>query len=271
MTDILKFITNIFPNLIRIIKMFNLNNKSFFINEYRKNVTVYKNGHGFIINSINMHILKPNEMNEFERYINIEDSKKGNVFPEFSDILKCKKADRFTKFGFWCSCDKTDVIHGIEEKYWSSDGSEDNRSKRNPQIIKWIINFNNNTLCKNDKINITYTMSIPNMFPINNFMFDKNICPDSFNSDMSSALRVKHYSEKLVYTIAFEKGEENERGMDFDYKPKCYRITEKPNRNMNKKPIQGKNMSDNFYERYEFTVKKPKFNDLIKINWKFKE
>jgi len=269
MIEFLKLIPNIISNLLRFFKMLNLNNKNFFIKEYRKSVTVYKNGHGFVVNSLNINVLKPNETKQFKRRINIAGSKKQNKFPTLSKMLETSKIDRFTSFGFWCSCDKNDVVQCIEEKYWNYDENEDVNSRDNPRELKWIIEFNSNNLRKNDNFNITYTFSIPDMYPIDNFKFDGNNCPNTEDTNMYCTTCVEHYLEKMVYIIAFEKDEEKEKGMDFKSKPLCTSITKRQNSKTNKKPISGKNISDNFYERYEFTVNKPKFNDIIKISWEF--
>ena len=77
---------------------------SFYVDDYNKTVTIYKDGHGIITNAFRIKVLDWQKFNMqgLERYFDInETSKKSTLFPDFRDMMSIKKSKRFSEYGFW--------------------------------------------------------------------------------------------------------------------------------------------------------------------------
>ena len=73
----------------------------FYFENYTKHVTVYKEGHGIIINTFDIKINNKENFKEIKRKLNIEDGKTDAIFPKLSVMKQTNSYDRFnTVFGY---------------------------------------------------------------------------------------------------------------------------------------------------------------------------
>lgn len=241
----------------------------FIILNSKKSVTIFGNGHGVVTCSFDIYVVNPENFHYFNRAINVEDGDKNFKFPKLEVMLKLSKSKRFQECGFWYNCDN-EIISDVEEFYWDDNIPEEENPNliNNDKELRWRFKINTNNLTKGKMYNITYSLSIPGMYPIEDF----KICKNKMNSnskEMRTSLFVNHYVDRFEYIISFEKGDEKTR-FNFKEDPVCNLITLNVNNKSRSRPIKAVNNGDNFYTRYKYTINKPKFQSTIRIKWKFK-
>lgn len=234
----------------------------FYFKNYAKHLTVYRNGHGILINSFTIRVLNKEKFEKLEREIDISDSKKQTCFPEPNRIRNVPLGSRFRKFGFWYLCDSNgcyDLIQEVEiEPFRHQKGI-----KFNFKIDKRVLmTLNSNYFY------LTYALSIPGMFPIQNGFLDMPNLPDNFDQ-FNSSLEVIHRIEKLNYIVAFEKGIAVDNStIKFSVLNKTKTCHEEYT---NKKELKLNFANDIFYDKYSINIKRPKYHSQILINWDVKK
>lgn len=242
-------------------------NTDFIISNCKKHVTIYKNGHGIMICSYDIQVINPKNFEYFYRRINIDDGNVDAKFPSLNSMIKHKNEDRFSKYGFWYSC-TDNIIQGVEEYYWTSRdlNHQDEALKNNKKELRWRFIINRNNIEKGGIYNITYSVSIPGMFPIMDYKFCKEKSINMSDRVMSSSLDIMHYAKRLEYIISFEKGDGTDR-FYFDREPNCEIRYLNPNRNNNNNFKKMKLIPDNFYTKHLCVIKNPKFTSSITVSW----
>lgn len=234
----------------------------------KKQVTVLGNGHGIIICSFEIYVVNPEKFKFFYRKTNIEDAAINSNFPSLAEMQKCNINERFEKFGFWFECDNN-CIEEVEEFYWKDDDfeGEDQNSKANPRELKYRFKMNTNNMERGKTYKLVYSISIPGMYPLKDYKFDKSLLAKNAQSQSKSAMRITHYVRKLTYTVSFEKE-------ILFTAPPCGEIfcptRDMSNGDKNHKPLESRNISDIFYKRYQYITKNPSFHSKIIIKWQFK-
>ncbi len=238
-------------------------NLEYYFEQYHKHLTVYKNGNGIIINSFIIVVNDINSITKFKREINIEDAKECAVFPSLKDMKKTNLKYRFEKFCFRCKCiNNNDLIHSIEEKYWTADSDNDDEfSKNNPKVLKWILKMNPSSIEIGKPYKIVYVISIPNMFPVENGFFKECIAnKKGTHGKFSSQLTIKHKVKHFIYTVSFENG------LRLYKKPTGKIIDGRTSQN-----IHYENDNNIIYDKYIFRVDDFNVGNSINIEWCFKE
>lgn len=229
-----------------------------------KEVTVYKNGHGIVSYVFKIYVVNPAEFTGFYRKLNIDDGCFDSNFPLLSDMLNSDINQRGKNFGFWYTC-TGNCISNVEEYYWSDTDYNvvDEKSKANPKEIRWRFNINTTALQQKGIYDISYSISIPGLFPIKDGKFDSQLI--SYKSDsMSSSLEVTHYMKSLTYTVSFDKSIEF-----LDYpKGKLYR--HRDNLKPDSRNLVSETPTNVFYNKFVFHINNPKFSNNIVIKWKIK-
>lgn len=238
----------------------------FYFETYTKHITIYKDGHGIVINTFNIHVLNANNLKIIKRRLNVEDGKKSINLPPLSMMKKTHKSNRFNDYGFWVFKPADSIINSTMEDYWSDDGSdvEDTLSKNNPKEIKWIFKINQNKLRASKTHKISYALSIPGMFPVKNGEYDiENANTPNETGYSSSSIEIRHPTKKLTYIISVESG------ISLDCTPTCeciyYNRTTRKSSNVECNITEGV-----FYTKYIFTIDEPKQGNSVVVKWRFK-
>jgi hypothetical protein len=235
----------------------------YYFEEYHKHLTVYKNGNGIIINSFIIVVNDLNSVLRFKRQLTIEDAKVSTVFPPLREMKKTNLTDRFEKFCFRCKCiNNGDLIRSVEEKYWTDDSdNDDNISKQNPKVLKWILRMNPSSIVEGKPYKIVYIISIPGMFPIENGIFKENIAnKKGTHGAFNSNFKVNHKVKKFIFTLSFE----NE--FKLYCKPSGKIITRQASDN-----LRYDNDNNIIYDKYIFTANNLDIGSSINIEWCFQE
>lgn len=234
--------------------------KDYYFEEYDKQITIFKDGHGILTNTMKIKVLNPADFCVLHRRLGLSDSKPQAVFSSLEEMLQTSIPDRFDSLGFWYSC-SDDIVTGIEEFYYSDDDSsrENVVLKKNPKELRWRFNLNSNKIQKNKTYTIQYAISVPGMFTIDNGYFNENWLSLGLTPELSSSLKVKHTMKKLNYIIAIEK--------DVHLKSDvvCDVVGHKKTGTEIKRHLHGKMHDDLFYRKYEFNIKNPQINSSIRI------
>ena len=235
----------------------------YYFEEYHKHLTVYKNGNGIIINSFIIVVNDLNSVLRFKRQLTIEDAKESTVFPPLREMKKTNLKYRFEKFCFRCKCiNNNGLIHSVEEKYWTNDSdNDDNISKQNPKVLKWILRMNPSSIKKGKPYKIVYVISIPGMFPIENGIFKENIAnKKGTHGGFSSNFKVNHKVKKFIFTLSFE----NE--LKLHRKPSGKIILGQTSDN-----LHYDNDDNIIYDKYIFRADDLAIGSSINIEWCFQE
>lgn len=235
----------------------------YYFESYHKHLTIYKNGHGILINSFTLVINDINSITEFKREINICDAKITTNFPKLKQMKKTILNDRFNKFGFWYKClNNEDLIKSVREEYWTDSGKGiDTIAQVNSKDLKWIMEMNPSSIEVGKPYDIVYVMSIPDMFPIEQGLFSDNIANvKGTNGKFCSSFNVKHIIKHFTYTVSFENG------LTLFQKPTGY-----INLNETKNNLNYKNDNNIIFDKYIFNADNPKYNSNISVEWYFKE
>jgi hypothetical protein len=227
----------------------------FYFKSYTKHVTIYRNGNGIIKNDFIIRVINDDSFSEFNREIDISDAKKGTSFPPLDEMLNLSICDRFSnKFGFWYDCEGSkshNLISSIEQK------------QSGKKTLKWTFHFDKAVLkgSPHKIFNLSYAISIPNMFPIENGHTDKPKLPQR-DYKFGSSLQVWHKMSSINYIISFEKG--------IDIQDiKCYNQISN-NGSTKKRPLHVTYDRDIFYDKYILSYKRPKLHSEIEFNWDLK-
>ena len=263
-SNFIKLISDIFHHK-NILKCY-FNKSDFIILNFEKDITIYGNGHGITTCSFDIYVLRPEKFTDFYKAINIEDGDKNSAFPSLNDMLNCSRLNRFSEYGFWYKCD-SDIISRIEECYWSDLSKEivDKRLKLNPQELRWRFIMDTSKIEKNQTYNITYSLSVPGMYPIKDYKF----CPDKKSDvfeEMETSLSIEHYANRIEYNLAFEKGDTNNR-FKFTKRPQALLFPPNGNSNQTGTSIKGIFTEDLFYTRIKYIISDPQYNSSVKIKW----
>ena len=224
----------------------------FIFDKYTKRVTIYKNGHGLICHYLNIDILDLNRFHSFRRWIDIRDACKNTNFDKFENMQTRDASERMNSFGFWY--EPHDLISGIKPTI--NEGSK---------TLEWEFLFDAVKL-KRDKVKsmrLSYSISVPCLFPITDGKFDSSKAPTS-DYIFVSGLTVKHRIREMNYIISLEKGIEIQKHpilkifpLGIDYSPS--------------REISLDDESDLFYNRYTGKIKRPGFGATIKDEWQIGE
>ena len=236
----------------------------FYFENYTKHVTIYKNGHGIIINSFDIRVINVDNFKVIKRKLNIEDGKKDIKFPTLSQMKDTPKHDRFEKFGFWVYKPHDSIINRTIEKYWSDNDpdDEDLHSKNNCKELRWVFEINKNKL-KIDKLHkISYALSIPGMYPIENGEYNINLANEQKqNGISSSSIKIDHPTKTIKYIVSMENG------VKIEGEPECYLY----NYSSTKKQITDYTVNEGvFYTKHVFTINNPQYGSNITVKWHFK-
>lgn len=252
-------------NITENVYSFSKAKEDYYVNKQYKKVVIYKGGHGIIENSFDFKINKPENFKSFYRCLNISDGNTNSNFPSLSDMIKCDMCNRFKSFGIWFNS-TNNFINNVEEFYWSEGNvnSVDSAAKSNSKILKFKFNTNSNNIIEESLNNLTYTISVPGLYPISQYKYDSNVA-NIESEDFSSSIIVKYNILYIRYVIGFESG------FEFEQEPTCTLTKCKSNYRSKILNIRGKIRNNNFYTYYEFDIKRLKHNDKITITWKLKK
>lgn len=231
--------------------------ESFYFKSYCKHLTLYKNGHGILIESCYIRVLDDENFTNFYRELDISDGKKYVCFNKSLHELKnVSHTKRFTEMGFWCDADgdkSNNLIRRITQV-------ESNNNK----VLKWDFEIDKRVLkSKKKKIfYLTYALSIPGMFPVQDGYLDTENLPEEDYSFCSS-LQVKTRIRELKYIFSLEKGIELITPPIFN-ETCCKKKFNDRDRN---KTLRLEYKNEIFYDKYSVTVMNPKYQNSISVLW----
>lgn len=235
--------------------------------EYKKHLTVYRNGNGILIASFVMKVRKPERINALYRRLGIKDSKKTTSFPKLNEMKSESIDNRFIKHGFWVNSDEK-IVTKAQEYYWSEDDytNVDEIAKNDKKELRWKFLINEGKLIKGKKYRITYIVSVPGMFPIENGFYYRDLHDEIFeNYVFNSAMKVDHVIKKLTYIVSFENG------IELDEMPRCVVCQPKSGSSKQNVLVHGVEEDNIIFRKYTYNIKNPKFKSKIKIQWNIKE
>lgn len=209
---------------------------------FRKHVTAYKNGHGIILQDIELRLYKPEH--PFRREISVSEVPEGFKFENFKILKKRSVENRFTEQGFWYESNPKGIVEDVR---WIKAESTDTK-----MVFDFIFDQSIASDYINKPIKIMYGYSIPKIYPIENGFYD-----DSYDArnPFFTGFVVNYKMNYYKSVIGFEKGikfankicaDYYENGRDNSY------ITK-----------ELKKKDDIFYNKYEIEIKKPKLGSLI--------
>lgn len=225
---------------------------SFYIDDYNKTVTVYKDGHGIITNSLKIKVLDWQKFNQqgMERYFDIsESSKKSTKLPALQDMIAAERCSRFTGFGFWYQS-TADIIQ-LDKILSDGDYYKRWTFKVDPTRIE---------LIKNNTIELSYAISVPGLFPVKDGYYDQGEaqCEDPFKSELC----IKNQINRITYVISFDK-EVNIKNHIVDATIVIPKVNDE-----NTVQLQSLQCKDDlFYYRFFFTKRFPKFQSDFSMKW----
>lgn len=235
---------------------------SYYFEEYHKDVEVDKEGNGVVTVSFTMKIINPKTMKDFVRTINIADAKEKSVFPSLKQMSKVRTQDKFRKFGFWYQSDENILVSVKEDySYNVSTTAEEIRAKGDNKTLRVKFGIDQAKLKKNGSYKVTYILSIPGMFPIENGRYDKNEIPHKKYGKFSSNIAIKHLIKLFSFTIKFEDG------IKVKDPPKGYIVSNSYNRDDEEKDIECYSENQILHQIYTVRVKNPKYSNTVKIEW----
>ncbi len=200
--------------------------------------------------------------------MNIEDGIANSNFPKLKKMKSTDIDKRFQDYGFWF-CSDDNIITKAKERYWDREDPQkiDNKSKNNPKELRWEFSINESKLKKNRIYKVTYVMSIPGMFPVNDGYYNKYLRDEKFHDEsiLSSSMCVEHSIKKLKYIISFENG------IKLDEMPRCEVNKRLKNNIISKKIVHGEEENNYIFDKYSYTIKKPRFQSKVKISWGIEE
>lgn len=239
------------------------NNLDYYFEEYNKHITVYKNGNGILTNSFVIIVNDINSITSFKRELNVEDGKKALHFPSLKEMKSKDLKNRFWDYCFRCKCtNNKDLIRSVTEEYWTNDSDNgDTIAKNNNKDLKWIVRMNPSAIEIGKPYKISYVISIPGMFSIENGIFKENIANKiGTHGNYISSFDIKHKVRHFTYTVSFEEE------MSLYQKP-----TGKVINNTGQHNLHYKNENNIIYDKYIFSADDLNIGSSISIEWCFKE
>lgn len=237
-----------------------LKKKDYYVTKQYKKVVIYRDGFGIVEDSFDFRINNPSKFTHFRRMINIEDGALNNCFPPLADMLIVPVEERRTQQGFWYNTSDAFLSSPVE-RYWhdtrpNDTAAVDYAAESNPRIIKFEfpVAMGVNTDIEH---NLTYSLSIPGMYPISNFKAcDKNSSP------RSTSISVEYDIAFIKYVVGFE------HGFEFTKEPECTVTRNADSHSHENITITVTKVRDNnFYTYYEFEIANVQFRDIICISW----
>lgn len=228
----------------------------------KKDVTVYGNGNGIIICSFEFYVMHPEKMKYINMRLNIDDACYGVTFDTLVAMSQCPERNRFSTLGFWFDC-TDNCVEKVEEYYWRDDGEdgEDQHYMNNKREIRYRFVMRPENMKRGGVYSVTYSFSVPEMYPITECKY--NPTKATINHDkMESSYNVRHHVRCAEYIVSFEKG------IEFKERPQGEVKIQMGNTTLAREPLSPENVSDLFYRRYKYVVKKPKLDSYIGISWK---
>ncbi len=233
------------------------NNQPYFFDEYNKKVFVKNNGDGVIVASLILHVNDPEKTTHLIRTIDFSDAKKGVVLPQFEELLQTEGKEFFKDFGLWCEADNR-IVTDIVEEYDPIDA----KHKNDNRFLSFKIQLNDAALEKGKSYRITYAISIPGMYPIENGRFSGTVKEHEDYGKFRTSVSTYQTFTILTYSVYMEKG------IVFSCKPKAF---------YRGKATKGEPYPNNceyrnnmFYEKFNFTLENPQEYDIIYMEWDLK-
>jgi hypothetical protein len=229
---------------------FRRNKICYYIDNSTKSVTIYKNGHGIIINTLRLKILDKLAFNKdgLIRTIDFCNTTKKNVkLPPFEDMINADKINRFTDYGFWYQSTSNVMKHHV----LIDEGTKKQLSFKLDLSVD---------IDEDEFIEFTYSFSIPGLFPISDGYFD--IENALIETPFETSLNIENQINKFTYILSFEKGikiqSEEIKG-----------IIEVPkvNNGFIEEGQDVKHINDIFYNKFFFTKRFPAFQSMFKFTW----
>lgn len=253
---------------------FNLKNKikyhgelPYYFTEYKKHVTVYKNGNGIIIHSAKLVVTDKNKLDYIYRKINIRDGKKDSVFPKLEEMLSVEKIGRFDNYGFWWYSDD-EIIKSIDEFYWSDEDptKEDADLKENEKELRWRFRINKSKIEENKEYNIIYAISVCGLYPIvDGYLEESLVNQNSSKEQNASTVCVAQDIEKFTFVVSFEEG------IELKDVPECELRKHIQTADGNEVMELCRDQYNIFYNEYVFNIDKPMLESIVRVHWKFKK
>lgn len=224
---------------------------AFIFDEYTKQITVYRDGHGILMNTFVINVLNKDQFLTMRRSLDIHDACKDTHFKSIEEMSSMRRRDRFDKMGFWYEPKEyiNRIIPHIDE------------SSKN---LEWSFQFDKSKIInlKDPSFYMSYSLSIPKMFPVSDNYFDAENAPSGDNL-CTTYLEVRHKVKKFTYIVSFEKNMKFEQYPSFKNYPSGIDHGE-----FNEIKLEDK--SDIFYNRYVGSIKNPILGSAAAVNWKFK-
>jgi hypothetical protein len=242
----LKFFKEGYKLLSELKSKFQSEKADFVYQKFLKKLAIYENGHGIVINSIEIKVLE--KLKELYRFF---DATSGNgckdvSLPSLEKMLKLNHTERFTKAGFW-----------FESDFKCEVRVEEDLPHKKKFIFEW-----NSQIAKGTIVHLSYAFSIPCLYPLTSGRFDprKAAEPNNLNALVGFSVNtpIKHFE----YEIAFLKSINKEEPYLEVFKGDA------PYRKRSKEPEK---ILDPFYERYRFTLSNLQPGYQINIIWKWRQ
>ena len=238
--------------------------EGYYFKEYKKHLTIYKNGNGIIWNSFVIHVNKKKNMRNIRRKLNIEDGKKSSIFPTLENMLNLPAAKRFDNFGFWYYS-REGIVSNVKEFYWTrTNPSKENMSvKNNPKELRWIFEIDRSKISDNGDYYVEYAISVPGIVALEDGKLDISQLNDlNFAKDTSSNMAIDHRIKHLTYVVSFEQG------IELLDSPVC-EFYECSQDEPEIQEIEGKKEENLFYVQHTFNIENPKMASNIRVFWNF--
>lgn len=225
---------------------------SFYIDDYKKTVTVFKNGNGIITNTFRIKVLDWQKFTEqgLERFFDIrESSKKSTKMPPLLKMIASEKSGRFSTYGFWYKS-TADIFRlyrilddDVDYKRW--------KFKIDPTKIEII---------KKNIVYLSYAVSIPGLFPVKDGWLDtdESRCECPF----VSALSVKNQINRITYSVSFEKDVRINNNI---VEASVFIPLLNEQKEVRKQTLVCR--EDLFYYRFFFTKRFPKYQSEFELKW----
>lgn len=233
--------------------------ETFYFKRYCKHLTIYRDGHGILINTFSIKVLNQSRFESFQRTLDISDGKTHATLGPLAQIKKELPCSRFTELGFWHKINTvSELLEGIDDKLAD-----------NKKSMDFIFKFNKGVLqaLKSKTFELSYALSIPGMFVIKDGRFDEANKPPDFPGFISSLLTL-HRMEEIIYIISFEKGIEVDKSNIRFYNEIKKNLSN--GRRVEQKDLKFAYQPDVFYDKYLVRILKPQFQSETIVTWNIK-
>jgi hypothetical protein len=207
----------------------------------RKHITVYNNGHGIILQDIELKINNPDK--PLEKILDISDAPSKCEFPSLQEMRNTPVEERFNKFGFWFSSNPKDVVTDVIEV--------ERRSNSKRKVLQFIFDKDAAKKLGRKPLKILYGFSIPSLHPLTDGKYDANL---GGTNPIMSEFEVKYPLDYMHYVIGLENGVKVNSKEAIHFK----RGEENPGTDI---AIQDKD--DLFYSKFFTKIEKPRLGSLI--------